>query len=70
MEEKNRLEAFEKMLKAVQKEYEDILVKMEDLKAKGRVKSATYQQLMGRKMMYQNILSMYELYGLLENEKS
>lgn len=70
MEEKNRLEAFEKMLKAVQKEYEDILVKMEDLKTKGRVKSATYQQLMGRKMMYQNILSMYELYGLLENEKS
>lgn len=70
MEEKNRLEAFEKMLKAVQKEYEDILVKMEDLKAKGRVKSATYQQLMGRKMMYQNMLSMYELYGLLENEKS
>ena len=70
MEEKNRLEAFEKMLKAVQKEYEDILVKMEDLKAKGRVKSATYQQLMGRKLMYQNMLSMYELYGLLENEKS
>lgn len=70
MEEKKRLEAFEKMLKAVQKEYEDILVKMENLKAKGRVKSATYQQLMGRKMMYQNILSMYELYGLLENEKS
>ncbi len=64
MEEK-RLEAFEKMLEAVQREYGDIQNKMEELKAKGRIKSATYQQLMGRKMVYQNMLSLYELYGLL-----
>ena len=61
MDEK-RLEAFEKMLQAVQKEYKEILAKMDELKAKGRVKSATYQQLMGRKLMYQNMLSLYELY--------
>ena len=48
MDEK-RLENFEKMLCAVQKEYEDAVAKMEELKAKGRVKSATYHQLMGRK---------------------
>lgn len=60
-----RLEAFEKMLQAIQKEYEDIQKKMEELKAKGRVKSVTYQQLMGRKMMYQNMISMYELYDLI-----
>ena len=46
MDEK-RLENFEKMLCAVQKEYEDAVAKMEELKAKGRVKSATYHQLMG-----------------------
>ena len=38
--EKKRLESFEKMLAAVEKEYQDIQGKMEDLKAKGRVKSA------------------------------
>ncbi|HJB27284.1 MAG TPA: hypothetical protein IAA06_00610 [Candidatus Blautia faecavium] len=65
MDEK-RLEAFEKMLQAVQKEYKEILAKMDELKAKGRVKSATYQQLMGRKLMYQNMLSLYELYGLID----
>ena len=66
MDEK-RLENFEKMLCAVQKEYEDAVAKMEELKAKGRVKSATYHQLMGRKMMYQNMLSMYELYVLISS---
>ena len=49
-----------------QKEYKEILAKMDELKAKGRVKSATYQQLMGRKLMYQNMLSLYELYGLID----
>lgn len=64
--EKKRLESFERMLAAVEKEYQDIQGKMEDLKAKGRVKSATYQQLMGRKMMFQNMLSLYDLYDLRE----
>lgn len=60
-----RLDAFERMLQAIQKEYDDTQKKMEELKAKGRVKSVTYQQLLGRKMMYQNMISMYELYNLI-----
>ena len=59
-----RLEAFEKMLAAVLKEYADILDKMDKMKAEGKVKTVTYQQLMARKMMYQNMLSLYEIYGL------
>lgn len=68
LEKQKRLDAFEKMLKAIQTEYGDILQKMEGLKEKGRVKSVTYQQLLGRKMMYQNMLSMYELYDLIEKK--
>ncbi len=67
MDEK-RLEAFEKMFCAVQNEYDTIQKKMEELKAKGKVKSVTYQQLLSRKMMYQNMLSLYEIYGLIEKE--
>lgn len=59
-----RIEAFERMLTAVQDNYEDVCRKMEQLKAEGKVKSATYRQLMGNKMMYQNMLSMYKIYGL------
>lgn len=60
-----RLKAFEDMLGAVQKEYADIQSKMDRLKAEGKVKTATYQQLMGRKLMYQNMLSLYQIHGLL-----
>ncbi len=65
MDEK-RLEQFEKMLAAVRKEYENIVRQMEKLKEKGKIKSVTYQQLMTRKLTYQNMLSMYELYDLVE----
>lgn len=63
--DETRLENFEKMLQAVQREYADIEEKMERLKEEGKTKSATYRQYMGRKMMYQNILGMYRLYGLV-----
>ena len=65
MDEK-RLEQFEKMLAAVRKEYENIVRQMEELKEKGKIKSVTYQQLMTRKLTYQNMLSMYKLYDLVE----
>lgn len=65
MDEK-RLEAFEKMFAAVRSEYADITAKMEKMKAEGKVKTVTYQQLLARKMTYQNMLSMYETYGLTE----
>ena len=68
-ENENRLEAFEKMLEAVKKNYISVDDKMKQLKAEGKEKTATYRQLMSNKMQYQNMLSLYEIYGLLE-EKS
>lgn len=61
-----RLQQFEKMLSAVQTEYENIVRQMEELKEKGKIRSVTYQQLLARKMTYQNMLSMYELYDLIK----
>lgn len=66
LQSKDRLDAFEKMLIAVQENYEQTDNKMKQLKAEGKEKSATYRQLMGNKLQYQNMLSMYRLYGLLE----
>ena len=60
-----RLEAFEEMLRNIQKEYDSIQRQMDDLKEKGKTRSATYRQLMWRKMTYQSMISMYEVYGLL-----
>ena len=61
-----REEKFEEMLQAIQMEYKDTVSKMEQLRAAGKIKTATYKQLMGTKIMLQNMLSRYEIYGLLE----
>lgn len=62
-----REEKFEKMLRAIQEEYAETGNKMEALKAEGKIKTVTYKQLMARKLTLQNMLSMYEIYGLLDN---
>ena len=61
-----REEKFEKMLAFVQQKYADTVAKMETLKAADKTKTATFRQLMGDKLMYQNILTLYKLYGLLD----
>ena len=61
-----REEQFERMLSDVQQRYGDTTVKMEALKAQGKSKTATFRQLMGDKLMYQNMLTLYRLYGLVE----
>lgn len=62
-----REEKFEKMLNDIQQNYADVAKKMEKLKEEGKTKSATYRQLMGTKMNYQNMLSLYKIYGLLDD---
>ncbi|MBD5506685.1 MAG: hypothetical protein HDR05_01115 [Lachnospiraceae bacterium] len=61
-----REEKFEKMMQAIQKEYDDTVNKMENLRLEGKTKTVTYKQLMGTKVALQNMLSRYEIYGLLE----
>lgn len=61
-----REEKFEKMLQTIQTEYKDTVNKMEKLKAENKTKTVTYRQLMGTKVTLQNMLSRYEIYGLLD----
>ena len=61
-----REENVEKMLACVRQKYADTVAKMEELKAADKTKSATFRQLMGDKLMYQNMLMLYKLYGLIE----
>ncbi len=68
MDEK-RLKAFEDMLAAILKQYDDTAEKMAKLKAQGREKSVTYRQLFATKLQLQAMLSYYRTYGLLENDE-
>lgn len=64
-----REEQFEKMLSSILSEYEDVLSKMEKLRAANKVKTVTYKQLMATKLTLQNMISRYEIYGLLDKEQ-
>ncbi|MDD6656053.1 MAG: hypothetical protein PUE95_01940 [Lachnospiraceae bacterium] len=61
-----REEKFERMLQNVQERYADAVQKMEQLKAAEKTKSVTYKQLMAEKLTLQKMLSMYQIYGLIE----
>ena len=61
-----REEKFEKMLQAVQEQYAATVEKLAILKDQDKTKTATYRQLLGDKLMLQNILSLYKVYGLLD----
>ena len=61
-----REENFEKMLDFVQQKYADAAAQMDKLRAADKTKTATFRQLMGDKLLYQNMLTLYKLYGLIE----
>lgn len=61
-----RLEAFEKMLSDIIEQSEKEKAVMDDLKAKGKAKTATYKQYMGNRLIYNRILSIYKEYGLID----
>ena len=67
--DENRLKAFEDMLAAILKQYDDTTEKMAELKAEGKEKTVTYRQLFASKLQLQAMLSYYRAYGLVDEEK-
>ena len=65
-----REEKFERMLQAIQTEYQTTIEKMERLKRENKTKTVTYRELLGNKLTLQNILAWYEAYGLLDENSS
>ena len=67
MTEQKRLEAFERMLADVRKNYAELTARMEKLKAEKKEKTATFRQYWSNKMTCQYMLSMYQQYGLIDD---
>ena len=61
-----RLEAFEAMMRAVLGQYKSEKATMDELKAQGKEKTATYRQFMGNRLFYSRLIALYKEYGLLE----
>ena len=60
-----RLEAFEKMLEDMISRYEQEKKAMDELKARGKEKTAAYRQYMGNRLLTGQMLDLYRRYGLL-----
>lgn len=59
-----RLAKYEKMQCAIQRSYDDTTQELTKLKREGKEKTAAFRSLFAKKLMYKQMLTMYELHGL------
>ena len=66
MSDLERLAAYDHMYADLLKERDKVLADMEKLRAAGKNKGATYQQLLAQKLTVQNLIGRFEIYGIKE----
>ena len=66
MTELERLAAYDRMYVDLLKERDKVLADMEKLRASGKNKGVTYQQLLAQKLTVQNLIGRFEIYGIKE----
>lgn len=59
-----RLEQFEKMYSYIRKQHQETVEQMEKLRRENRQKTATFRQFTARKMKYEDMLALCELFGI------
>lgn len=64
MEDNERLQHFEDILKEIEEESLSLEIQVEEMKAKGKTKTATFKQLLARKMTLKQFLGIFEQHGL------
>ena len=66
MTDQERLAAYDRMYANLLKERDKVLADMEKLRASGKNKGVTYQQLLAQKLTVQNLIGRFEIYGIKE----
>ena len=66
MTEAERLAAYDRMYADLLREREQVLSNMERLRAAGKNRGVTYQQLLAQKLTVQNLIGRFEIYGIRE----
>ena len=66
MSDLERLAAYDRMYADLLKERDKVLADMDELRAAGKNKGATYQQLLAQKLTVQNLIGRFEIYGIKE----
>ena len=66
MSDQERLAAYDRMYRDLLAERDRVLAQMESLRAAGKNRGVTYQQLLAQKLTVQNLLGRFEIYGIRE----
>ena len=64
MSDAERLAAYDRMYADLLKERDKVLSDLDRLRAAGKNKGATYQQLLAQKLTLQNLIGRFEIYGI------
>lgn len=63
-----RLEKFEKALKEILNEYERLENELEELRNEGKSKTTKFRELLGKKLVYSMIITIFKRYDLIDKE--
>ena len=66
MTDLERLATYDRMYADLLREREQVLSNMERLRAAGKNRGVTYQQLLAQKLTVQNLIGRFEIYGIRE----
>ncbi|MCL2382676.1 MAG: hypothetical protein FWC79_00435 [Oscillospiraceae bacterium] len=62
-----RLENFEKALKEVVEGYDELGKELEQLRNDGKMKTTKFRELLGKKLVYSMIITIFKRHNLIEN---
>lgn len=65
-----RLERFEKALQDILTEYNNLGKELEKLRKDGKTKSTKFRELLGKKLVYSMIITIFRRYDLIEKDHS
>lgn len=63
-----RLKGFEKALKDILNEYEKLGKELENLRNDGKMKTTKFRELLGKKLVYSMIITIFKRYDLINDE--
>jgi hypothetical protein len=66
MTDQERLAAYDRMYADLLKERDKVAADMDKLRAAGRSRGASFQQLLAQKLTVQNLIGRFEIYGIKE----
>ena len=62
----DRLESFEKALKDIVNGYDELGKELEVLRNDGKMKTTKFRELLGKKLVYSMIITIFKRYNLIE----